>query len=185
MQGVGFRPFVYQLALANQLNGWVLNGNDGVHIEINASEDIAQGFLKQLLASAPPLCKIQHYSLAKVNDQSYQDFAIIESTANGHAGMMITPDYALCENCRAEMLDPKNRRYRYPFITCTHCGPRYSIIQQLPYDRPNTGMVGFNQCKSCAAEYNDPLNRRHYSQTNSCAICGIELLVWEDGIWQT
>lgn len=175
VQGVGFRPFVYQLAMEHRLNGWVNNTLDGVHIEINADADTASRFFEELQSHAPVLARIISASMEEKPQQDYPDFRIIHSAEAGEATLLLTPDVALCPECRAELLNPQNRRYGYPFITCTNCGPRYSIITRLPYDRPCTTMQHFPMCAPCAAEYENPLDRRYYSQTNSCETCGIAL----------
>ncbi len=173
VQGVGFRPFVYQLATQMQLNGWVSNSNDGVDIRINADEKTAGEFYRKLIQSAPPLSKIIHHSKQLHPYQQYTSFQIRQIEAGASVNLMLTPDFALCPDCRRELYEPFCRHYQYPFISCTNCGPRYSIIGALPYDRCSTSMNKFLMCSSCMEEYNDPFNRRHYAQTNSCATCGI------------
>jgi hydrogenase maturation protein HypF len=177
VQGVGFRPFLYQLAVASQLHGWVKNSSDGVHIEINATEAMAGDFYRSVLANVPDSSVITSHSMQETGHIPYSSFSIAESSNSDASGMMLTPDYAICAECIAEMNDPLNRRYHYPFITCTHCGPRYSIIYAIPYDRCNTSMQSFPMCEDCTTEYNDPGNRRHYAQTNSCPDCGVSLSV--------
>jgi hydrogenase maturation protein HypF len=175
VQGVGFRPFVYQLANQFGIKGQVNNGSEGVKIWINTDEKIAQQFYHQLLLEAPILAKI-HKSTFEITDyQSFENFGIIESTSSENVSLLLTPDFAMCVHCRLELQNPKNRRFRYPFITCTHCGPRYSIIEKLPYDRPQTTMKAFVMCKVCEAEYNNPNDRRFYAQTNACPTCGPQL----------
>ena len=176
VQGVGFRPFVYQLARAHRLHGWVNNANDGVHIEITATQDEAESFYQEIVNHPPKLSTITHHALEKTDSKTFSQFEIKESEERESPQLPLTPDFALCNDCREEISAADNRRYKYAFTTCTNCGPRYSIITALPYDRPNTTMAKFEQCNICGAEYNDPLNRRHYSQTNSCPECGIEIL---------
>ncbi|MFZ4057260.1 MAG: acylphosphatase, partial [Ferruginibacter sp.] len=154
VQGVGFRPFVWQLANAYQLKGWVNNTIDGVHIEINATTSTAEKFNAALIQEAPELAVIQKHSMSIVSNKVFSEFSIVESAATGEASLMLTPDYALCNHCKSEFHDSTNRRYHYPFITCTYCGPRYSIIHQLPYDRVNTAMENFPMCPECTTEYN-------------------------------
>ena len=182
VQGVGFRPFVFQLAKKHNLNGWVNNTNDGVHIAISANHDEAKLFYQQLIRHPPKLATITRHELKKTASQTFTNFDIIESDSGTSPSLPLTPDFALCQDCRSEISNTNDRRNNYAFTTCTNCGPRYSIITALPYDRPNTTMAEFEQCNACGAEYNDPLNRRHFSQTNSCPQCGIEMMVNEEEI---
>lgn len=180
VQGVGFRPFVYQLAGEYGLRGWVNNTLDGVHIEIDADPDLAGAFFEAVQSRAPRLAIITGASIYEKPCQVFSDFKIIHSDPLGAASLLLTPDVAMCPECHIELHTPANRRFAYPFITCTLCGPRYSIIQKLPYDRPFTTMEPFPMCPDCHAEYDDPLDRRYYSQTNSCVRCGI-VLQWFSG----
>ena len=175
VQGVGFRPFVYQLAQEYGLHGWVNNTTDGVHIRFNATAEQANAFYRAVLQRAPRLAVITAHRMQEVDQQAFTDFQIIASQAASRPDLPLTPDFALCDDCRQEIHDPSNRRYGYAFTTCTLCGPRYSIITALPYDRPHTTMAAFEQCAACASEYHDPQHRRHFSQTNSCPQCGISL----------
>ena len=175
VQGVGFRPNVYRIARKLSLKGWVSNGVDGVHIEIAGEEKYVQKFTREVLQHAPKNAIILHYTFHEIDSSDYNEFEIRESSSAGVANVLLTPDLGLCEDCRDEILDPSNRRYHYPFTTCIHCGPRYSIVQRLPYDRENTTMHSFQQCAPCTAEYGDVDNRRYYSQTNSCSSCGVSL----------
>ncbi len=179
VQGVGFRPFVSLLAQQYQLKGWVNNKVDGVHIECNATENIVNSFLETLLKNAPGLSRITSYEIRQIPQYNYTVFEIKHSQATGVPNLLITPDAAICADCTKELLDATNRRKNYPFITCTNCGPRYSIIQELPYDRPRTTMDDFLMCSSCNQEYQNALNRRFHSQTNSCSECAIELTLYE------
>ncbi len=179
VQGVGFRPFVYKLAKKQGLKGWVNNTNDGVHIHINTTETVAKKFLAELLNNLPPLAIVTKSGLGKVKFTSYQKFTIASSNNQEKPNLLLTPDVAICKNCKHELETKKNRRYHYPSITCTNCGPRYSIITKLPYDRPNTTMQKFKMCKTCLTEYNNPLERRHFSQTNSCPTCSIEMQLYQ------
>ncbi len=186
VQGVGFRPFVYQMAIKNKLNGWVNNSPDGVHIEVNANQGTAVYFFEALQAQAPLLARITNAEIREVLFTEYLDFQIIHSENSGSATLLLTPDFALCTTCREELQDASNRRFQYPFITCTCCGPRYSIIRKLPYDRPFTTMSTFKMCDFCGEEYNNPHDRRYFSQTNSCEKCGIALQWFDpDGGLQT
>ncbi|MCB9333996.1 MAG: carbamoyltransferase HypF [Lewinellaceae bacterium] len=175
VQGVGFRPFVWRLAQDLGLNGWVNNTTDGVHILFNADDAGATAFEKKLLEQAPGLSVITSHSLQKVEKQDFSDFQIIHSASDATPDLLLTPDFGLCADCRTELHDPANRRFGYPFITCTNCGPRFSIATGLPYDRERTTMQPFTQCPDCQVEYDNPANRRYFSQTNSCPTCGIQL----------
>jgi len=175
VQGVGFRPFVYRLAHDMGITGTVSNTCSGVHIHATATQDQLEAFYKKLVTTPPPHAIITQHEAHPEALQAFTDFSIIESEREQSPNLLLTPDYALCEDCRNELHNPRNRRYHYPFITCTHCGPRYSIINALPYDRCNTTMAPFEPCAKCEAEYHNPRNRRHYSQTNSCPDCGIAL----------
>jgi len=179
VQGVGFRPFVWQLARSMKLQGTVSNGADGVHIYINADAGTAQQFSDRVRAEVPVLARIQSVVLSEVETVYFHDFSIVDSRVSGPASLLLTPDLALCDACWAEMNNPANRRFGYAFTTCTHCGPRYSILRQLPYDRPTTTMAEFGMCADCEREYNDPANRRFYAQTNSCPNCPIEIQVYD------
>ena len=177
VQGVGFRPFVYKLAIEFQLVGWVNNTVDGVHIQVEGEEDVILNFYHKLLDNIPVLAIITDQQIKEVKTEGFEDFQIILSEGKGKPNLLLTPDYGICEDCKAELHNPTDFRYRYPFITCTNCGPRYSIIQSLPYDRDKTTMDPFKMCPECQEEYDNPLHRRFYSQTNSCAKCGVELSV--------
>ena len=175
VQGVGFRPYVYQLALQHQLQGWVNNGMDGVHIFFNASVKKSNTFYKALLEQPPPLARITAHQLEKVATQEFQDFKIIHSDHHGAPNLLLSPDFSYCADCKEDFEQSKNRRRGYWFTTCTNCGPRYSIIHQLPYDREGTSMDQFSMCSDCLEEYHNPEDRRYYSQTNSCPNCAIAL----------
>ena len=175
VQGVGFRPFVYRLALEMGLKGWVNNGVDGVHIEVYGAEDTLQQFAQRIVAEAPALARITAVHQEVLHFQTFSDFQIIASERLSTPQLLLTPDFGLCADCKSELHQAQNFRYGYAFITCTNCGPRYSIITGLPYDRPLTTMRDFRMCPTCQAEYDDPLNRRYYAQTNSCPTCGIQL----------
>lgn len=175
VQGVGFRPFVWQLARAMKLNGTVSNGVDGVHIYLTTNRETANQFRRRVLTEAPVLSRIRSAWLVETEPVCYSDFRIVESQSAVLATVVLTPDFALCDGCRAEINDPANRRFGYAFATCTTCGPRYSISHNLPYDRPATTMADFRMCAVCEAEYHDPENRRFYAQTNSCPNCAIRM----------
>ncbi|MGD9897133.1 MAG: acylphosphatase, partial [Candidatus Methylacidiphilaceae bacterium] len=168
VQGVGFRPFVYRLAREAGLVGWVSNGLDGVHIRVQGEVDALERFWSALLRDHPPIATVTHAQVREAELGTDSAFVVRESSREGRATVLLLPDLDLCESCHGEMTDPRNRRFQYPFITCTDCGPRYSIIQGLPYDRERTTMAPFRMCPACAREYGDPADRRFYSQTNSC-----------------
>ncbi len=174
VQGVGFRPFVYRLAQALQLKGWVCNGVDGVHVEAEGDEETLRQFRTLLQEEYPPIARITRFVIEEKSLKYFTDFKIIESSTSGKPNLLITPDFGLCDSCRHELHDTANQRHHYPFITCTQCGPRYSIIQSLPYDRPTTSMRNFRMCTHCEEEYHNPLDKRYYSQTNSCPHCTID-----------
>lgn len=178
VQGVGFRPFVYRLALELGLSGWVLNDADGVEIEAQGGAAALEALLSRLKSDAPDLAQVDEVSAVPAEVLPRHGFAILESRS-GHAHTGIAPDAATCPACLAEIFDPANRRYRYPFTNCTHCGPRYTITRHLPYDRPNTSMAGFALCPACRREYDDPLDRRFHAQPNACAVCGPRLALLE------
>ncbi len=181
VQGVGFRPFVYKLAINKGLKGNVNNTTDGVHINVNCDRRKAGDFLNEIIENAPELAVITGYTIEEVEQLDFDDFQIIHSESDKEPNLLFTPDFALCDDCRRELYDSADRRYRYPFITCTNCGPRYSIITGLPYDRPLTTMHKYKMCDICDDEYNNPLDRRYYSQTNSCEECGVKMSIYENG----
>lgn len=172
VQGVGFRPFVYQLAHRYDLKGEVHNDSEGVEVEIEGSLDKVEAFMKDLYQELPPLARIDSAESQDGTLIGYTEFKIIPSQKSTEKNALISPDIASCEKCLSEMNDPSNRRYQYPFINCTDCGPRYSIIETVPYDRPNTSMRFFKMCKACEEEYLNPLNRRFHAQPISCFSCG-------------
>lgn len=179
VQGVGFRPFAFSLAQELGVKGWVKNTIDGVHIKFNADEDLAYEFKEKLLHRAPRLSKIRTIKLVEVQGELFEIFQIIQSSDSGGSGVIITPDFSICKDCKMEVHDPSNRRQRYPFVTCTNCGPRYSIIARAPYDRERTTMAKFQMCPNCNTEYENPHDRRFASQTNSCPNCSIELSLYD------
>ncbi len=172
VQGVGFRPFVYGLATRLGLSGFVGNDSHGVFIEIEGAEPALDHFLQALLAEAPPLAHIESVNSRPIAPQQSATFEIVHSQAQAAAHTLISPDLCICDACLAELFDPQNRRYRYPFINCTHCGPRFTITRDIPYDRPLTTMADFVMCPRCRAEYENPLDRRFHAQPNACAECG-------------
>ncbi len=182
VQGVGFRPFVYTLADSFGLKGSVCNTGEGVEILLDASKEDIKRFLKALQSKHPPLASIDGVDIEQVAPQVFDDFRIIQTRTDANKSVRIPPDISICKACEKELFDPTNRRYRYPFITCTHCGVRYSIIEKLPYDRQNTSMRFFAMCKKCEAEYNNPLDRRYHAQPIGCFECGPSLELIIDGV---
>ena len=172
VQGVGFRPFVYQLAKRYKLNGFILNNTVGVSIEIEGAQHAIDAFMNALQNELPPLARIDRLLSEESESVGYIGFEILQSETENEKSVLISPDIAICDKCLDEMQDPDNRRYAYPFINCTDCGPRYSIIDTLPYDRPNTSMHSFAMCEACREEYTDPLDRRFHAQPISCPNCG-------------
>jgi hydrogenase maturation protein HypF len=172
VQGVGFRPFVYRLALDLHLTGWVNNSSQGVFVEAEGEPDAIASFLHRLRHEHPRHAFIQSFEYAYLDPADSTEFVIRPSDPSGARTALVMPDIALCAECRHELFDPGNRRYRYPFINCTHCGPRFSIITALPYDRPQTTMHSFVMCDACQAEYDNPADRRFHAQPNACPVCG-------------
>jgi hydrogenase maturation protein HypF len=179
VQGVGFRPFVYRLATEIGLNGWVLNSAQGVFIEVEGRRDRLQSFLLRLEKEKPPRAVIQGLEFSFLDAAGYNEFEIRYSEEGGGKTVLILPDIAVCADCLREMFDHDNRRYRYPFTNCTNCGPRFTIIEALPYDRRHTSMKHFTMCSDCDREYNDPFDRRFHAQPNACRKCGPRLELWD------
>ncbi|MGD8402269.1 MAG: carbamoyltransferase HypF [Anaerolineales bacterium] len=176
VQGVGFRPFVYGLAKRYELNGWVRNTSAGVDIEVDGEGDTLKAFVKALRDEAPPLSRIDELTASFQAPSGFRSFDIVHSEAVEGAFQPISPDVSICDDCLRELFDPSDRRYRYPFINCTNCGPRFTIIKDIPYDRPKTTMAPFAMCPDCEAEYTDPLDRRFHAQPVACPVCGPQ--VW-------
>jgi len=175
VQGVGFRPFVYQLAHKHNLKGWVCNTSGDVKIEVEgASDDLAQ-FLIELKEMPPPQAHIDTISVTEGSSVGYKQFEIRPSLAQAEEYQLISPDLATCDACKKELFDPADRRYHYPFTNCTNCGPRFTIIEDIPYDRPRTTMRHFKMCPLCQEEYDNPLDRRFHAQPNACPECGPSL----------
>ena len=177
VQGVGMRPFVYREAMAHGICGWVLNAGDGVHIEAHASGAALDGFVAALSEHAPAAARVEHVEVAELAAGTWdtadeQGFRIVASQDQTAHTTLISPDIATCGDCLRELFDPADRRYHYPFINCTNCGPRFTIIRSLPYDRAATSMDRFPMCPECAAEYADPLDRRFHAQPDACFDCG-------------
>ncbi len=183
VQGVGFRPFVYRLARSLELSGRVWNTAQGVTIDVEGPEVDLQSFRRRLESETPPMARIHGLETAFLDTVGYGGFQILGSEKNGKPQVVVLPDIAICIDCRTEIDDPTNRRYRYPFTNCTNCGPRFSIIRSMPYDRQNTTMHAFDMCPACRAEYDDPLDRRFHAQPNACHVCGPQLTWWRsDGV---
>jgi hydrogenase maturation protein HypF len=176
VQGVGFRPFVYSLATGLGLTGLVGNDTDGVFAEVEGPAPVVGEFLRRLEREAPPLARIEQVSTRAISlARSEKSFVIAASTAGGPRRTLVSADTATCADCLAELNDPADRRYRYPFINCTNCGPRFTIVRDVPYDRPSTTMAPFAMCERCAAEYHDPADRRFHAQPTCCPACGPRL----------
>ncbi len=175
VQGVGFRPFVYQTAQKFGLVGEVLNSSLGVEIVLNAAKEEFELFLNELKTNLPPLAKIDLIEVKEIEFREFSSFKIVQTKESNIKTALLPPDISICKECEKEFFDKSNRRYLYPFITCTNCGVRYSIIEKLPYDRKNTSMRFFKMCKKCEAEYNNPLDRRYHAQPIGCWECGPSL----------
>ena len=181
VQGVGFRPFVYGLATRLALTGWVRNTSAGVDISVDGTRDSLECFLRALRDETPPLARIDEFQVIQKQPNGFSSFEIVHSQAIPEAFQPISPDVSICPDCLRELFDPNDRRYRYPFINCTNCGPRFTIIQDIPYDRPKTTMAPFEMCPACAAEYHDPLDRRFHAQPVACPDCGPQVWLETDG----
>jgi hydrogenase maturation protein HypF len=175
VQGVGFRPFVYGLAVKHNLKGWVYNTSEDVRIEVEAEAEAIKQFEQELRTKAPPLAHIENITVEYHRPVGYENFDIRQSQAQRGKYQLISPDIATCQACLDELLNPEDRRYRYPFTNCTNCGPRFTIIEDMPYDRPKTTMRYFQMCPQCQAEYDNPLDRRFHAQPNACPKCGPQI----------
>ncbi len=181
VQGVGFRPFVYRLARLAGLNGWVLNDSRGVILEVEGEREPLEAFAERLRSEAPANAVLHHLEARWLPLEGFSRFEIRSSDESGEKNVAMTPDVATCDACRSEVLQPTDRRYGYPFTNCTDCGPRFTIIEALPYDRPFTTMRGFVMCESCRREYEDPEDRRFHAQPNACPECGPRLELLDSG----
>ncbi|MEA3330554.1 MAG: carbamoyltransferase HypF [Campylobacterota bacterium] len=175
VQGVGFRPFIYNLALSLSLKGYVLNNGYGVLVVVDTPKEKLQEFITLVEQNRPLLSKIDSISVTEIKEQKFNDFVIKESKKSSNLSSEIPSDIGMCRECRNELEDKNNRRYNYPFISCVSCGPRYSIIKNLPYDRKNTSMAKFEMCQKCQAEYENPKDRRYHAQPIGCHECGMKL----------
>ncbi len=180
VQGVGFRPFVFRLANFMGLNGWVINSSQGVIIEVEGAPEFLNTFLLKVEKEKPSLASIASLEFSWLDPSGFTSFEVRKSDSKGEKTAFILPDISTCPDCLADIFDPDNRRYQYPFTNCTNCGPRFSIIQKLPYDRPNTTMVEFEMCDKCQEEYTDPGNRRFHAQPNACPDCGPHIQFWDN-----
>lgn len=172
VQGVGFRPFVYRNAHDLNLNGRVINNPDGVEIDLEGPKEKIDMFLRVLKENHPPLAKIDEIVCQSQEPVGYKNFEIGTTERVGTAEALVAVDVTVCDDCLNEMFNPDDRRFNYPFINCTNCGPRFTIIKDIPYDREYTTMNEFPMCDKCASEYHDPLNRRFHAQPNACPVCG-------------
>lgn len=175
VQGVGFRPFVYEQAVNNHLTGWVRNSSSGVEIEVTGKPEGIEKLLSALVNHLPPLARVDSLMATDIQAEKFDSFRILSSQPQPGEYIPISPDIAICSDCQKELFDPLDRRYRYPFINCTNCGPRFTIIEDIPYDRPLTTMKGFDLCPECKAEYRNPLDRRFHAQPIACPVCGPHL----------
>ncbi len=179
VQGVGFRPYVYRLAMDRNLGGNIGNTPAGVTIEIQGRPDLVEDFISRLPEEAPALAQITQVNVREMPCEPERRFEILSSSTGEPASALVSPDVAVCEDCLRELFDPRDRRHLYPFINCTNCGPRFTIVRDIPYDRPRTSMSAFAMCGKCRAEYEDPRNRRFHAQPNACWQCGPQLELWD------
>ncbi|MDP3017163.1 MAG: acylphosphatase, partial [Deltaproteobacteria bacterium] len=166
VQGIGFRPFIFNLAQSHSIRGWVLNNEKGVFIEAESEDGNLARFIQDIPRFAPPLARIETFDVRYIEPFGYNDFKIKKSEEAQEKFVLISPDVATCDQCLSEFFSPQNFRHRYPFINCTLCGPRFTIIQDIPYDRHKTTMSSFTMCPVCQKEYEDPANRRFHAQPN-------------------
>ncbi len=175
VQGIGFRPFIYNLAQKHLIRGWVLNNEKGVLIDAESEDGNLDRFIQDIPKLAPPLARIESFDVKYLEPLGYTTFEIRKSEEAQEKFVLISPDVATCDQCLSELFSPQNFRYRYPFINCTLCGPRFTIIQDIPYDRHKTTMAPFIMCPVCQKEYEDPSDRRFHAQPNACSACGPSL----------
>ncbi|MFN4112055.1 MAG: carbamoyltransferase HypF, partial [Ignavibacteria bacterium] len=179
VQGVGFRPFIFRLANELNLKGYVHNSSKGVFIEAEGELNKLKEFIIRIDKEKPSISIIQSFEYSYLDPIGYDEFIIKQSEKENEITTLILPDIATCEDCLRELFDPDDRRYLYPFINCTNCGPRFTIIESLPYDRPNTSMKNFKMCPECESEYNNPLDRRFHAQPIACPVCGPQIELWD------
>ncbi|MEJ2154081.1 MAG: carbamoyltransferase HypF, partial [Desulfobacteraceae bacterium] len=180
VQGVGFRPFVYQTAQRHHLTGEVSNTPAGVAIHAQGDQGDLDAFIEDLTSHPPPLAHIVEINQKEARPEQFDDFTIARSRKSDLRATLISPDVSICNDCLAELFDPRDRRFGYPFINCTNCGPRYTIIDDIPYDRPKTSMRNFTMCAQCQAEYDDPNDRRFHAQPNACSRCGPQVAFYDN-----
>ena len=185
VQGVGFRPFIYNLAARHGLHGTVLNDSRGVEIHVQGQREVVAAFVNAIRDEAPAASRVDNVTIAELAPEAFADFRILTSERTADAFTHVSPDLALCRDCLSELSDPRDRRHGYPFINCTNCGPRFSIIRVLPYDRPQTTMRDFVLCDACRAEYENPRDRRFHAQPVACSDCGptLRFLKCSEGKW--
>jgi hydrogenase maturation protein HypF len=181
VQGVGFRPFIYRIATRHHLSGYVQNRTDGVMAEVEGNDSSIESFIKDVYSELPPLAQIVSLERSEIETTGESGFGIIASVASGETNVHITPDIATCSECLSELFDPSDRRHLYPFINCTNCGPRLTIIKDIPYDRENTSMACFELCPDCRREYENPSDRRFHAEPNACPVCGPRLRLLDEG----
>jgi hydrogenase maturation protein HypF len=179
VQGVGFRPYVYRLALQRNLAGFITNTAAGVSIEVEGPAEAVDDFVSQLPVEAPRLARITQWAASDIPARADGEFRILPSRPGENRRVLISPDVAICDDCLRELFDPSDRRFHYPFINCINCGPRYTIVRDIPYDRARTSMAVFPMCADCQGEYDDPLNRRFHAQPNACWKCGPQVELWD------
>ena len=175
VQGVGFRPYVYVLAHNYKIRGSVSNNESGVIIFSTGEEQDILSFYKELIEKPPVVSRIIHHAIQEIDYKEFEDFQIIASQKGNKLNVQLTPDFAICEDCKKEITVRENRRYLYPFTTCVNCGPRWAITTTFPFERNHTSIDEFTMCEACMDEYTNPLDRRFHSQTNSCQKCGIKI----------
>ena len=181
VQGVGFRPFLFQLAHHYKFTGEVSNTAQGVTLVVEGTHEKLDAFCQDIVKKKPPLSSISDLKSTRISVKGYTDFTICSSAGQGERSVLISPDVSICEDCLKEMTDPTDRRFEYPFINCTNCGPRYTIIKDIPYDRPKTAMSSFTLCQACQKEYDDPMDRRFHAQPNACPVCGPHTFLLDHG----
>ncbi|MBI5874378.1 MAG: carbamoyltransferase HypF, partial [Deltaproteobacteria bacterium] len=181
VQGVGFRPFIYRCAKESGLAGFIKNTAGNVLIEVQGSGDRLDDFVKSMLTKHPPLVSIRDFKAHEIPVAEDTDFVIVDSASSCQKEPLVPPDFSICDDCLMELFDSSDRRYRYPFINCTNCGPRFTIIKGLPYDRPLTSMASFEMCPECLQEYKNPLDRRFHAEPNACPVCGPKVFWAERG----
>ncbi|GAI38633.1 unnamed protein product, partial [marine sediment metagenome] len=183
VQGVGFRPFIHKLVQNYNLSGWVFNSNQGVEIDLEGKEEELNSFISDVKKKLPPLARIEKIEVNQLPLIGYKGFYIKKSIVKEEDGfVLVSPDISICEDCLQELFDPHNRRFRYPFINCTNCGPRFTIIKDIPYDRKKTTMNNFKMCSLCQGEYDNIEDRRYHAQPNACADCGPQVSLYQNKI---